>query len=377
MATSTSSPAILLLEDGSVHYGRSFGKKGTTSGEICFNTGMTGYQEVFTDPSYYGQVLIMNSVHIGNYGVKDSDIESNGVKIRGLIGRNLEEQFSRIQAKGSLNEYLAANGIVAIEGVDTRSLVAHVRVKGAMNCIISSEISDLAELKAQLKKTPNMDGLELASVVSTENEYEMGDPASDIRIAVLDYGVKQHILQCMVERGAYVRVFPAKTPLSHLHTFKPDGYFLSNGPGDPAPMDYAIPMVKEILREEKPLFGICLGHQLLALANDIPTFKMHHGHRGLNHPVKNLVTGRCEITTQNHGFGVDPAAVKKAKNIEITHVNLNDESIEGIRLKDRPAFSVQYHPEATPGPHDSRYLFDDFMALIRENKSGGGKKAKS
>jgi carbamoyl-phosphate synthase small subunit len=369
MATSNSIAAILLLEDGSVHYGRSFGKKGTTSGEICFNTGMTGYQEVFTDPSYYGQVLIMNSVHIGNYGVKDSDIESNGVKIRGLIGRNLEEQFSRIQAKGSLNEYLVANGIVAIEGVDTRSLVAHVRVKGAMNCIISSEISDLNELKAQLKKTPNMDGLELASVVSTEKEYELGNPASDIRIAVLDYGVKQHILDCMVERGAYVRVFPAKTPLSRLHEFNPDGYFLSNGPGDPAPMDYAIPMVKEILREEKPLFGICLGHQLLALANDIPTFKMHHGHRGLNHPVKNLITGKCEITTQNHGFGVDPAAVKKANHIEITHVNLNDESIEGIRLKGRPAFSVQYHPEATPGPHDSRYLFDDFISMIREKKT--------
>jgi len=367
MSTSTSSfAAILLLEDGTIHHGRSFGKKGTTSGEICFNTGMTGYQEVFTDPSYYGQVLIMNSVHIGNYGVKDSDIESNSVKIRGLIGRNLEEQFSRIQAKGSLDEYLKANNIVCIEGVDTRALVAHVRVKGAMNCIISSEISHIDELKALLAKTPSMDGLELASVVSTEKEYELGDPASSIRIAVLDYGVKQHILQCMVERGAYVKVFPARTPLDRLREFSPNGYFLSNGPGDPAPMGYAIPMVKEILKEKKPLFGICLGHQLLALANDIPTFKMHHGHRGLNHPVKNLVTGRCEITTQNHGFGVDPVAVKKAANIEITHVNLNDDSIEGIRLKDRPAFSVQYHPEATPGPHDSRYLFDEFIALIRK-----------
>jgi carbamoyl-phosphate synthase small subunit len=329
---------------------------------------MTGYQEVFTDPSYYGQVLIMNSVHIGNYGVKDSDIESDSVKIRGLIGRNLEEQFSRKQAKGSLDEYLKANNIVCIEGVDTRSLVAHVRVKGAMNCVISSEITDLEALKALLAKTPSMDGLELASVVSTEKEYELGDPKADIRIAVLDYGVKQHILQCMVERGAYVKVFPAKTPLDQLKVFKPHGYFLSNGPGDPAPMDYAIPTVKAILKEKKPLFGICLGHQLLALANDIPTFKMHHGHRGLNHPVKNIITGKCEITTQNHGFGVDPDAVKKAANIEITHLNLNDESIEGIRLKDRPAFSVQYHPEATPGPHDSRYLFDDFIELIKKHK---------
>jgi carbamoyl-phosphate synthase small subunit len=366
--TTSHTPAILLLEDGSVHYGNAFGKKGTTAGEICFNTGMTGYQEVFTDPSYYGQVLIMNSVHIGNYGVKESDIESAGVKIRGLIGRNLEEQFSRIQAKGSLDEYLKANDVVCIEGVDTRSLVAHVRVKGAMNCVISSAISDIGELKAVLAATPSMDGLELASAVSTDKEYELGDPASSVRVAVLDYGVKQHILQCMVERGAFVKVFPARTALSRLKEFQPSGYFLSNGPGDPAPMDYAIPTVKEILREKTPLFGICLGHQLLALANDIPTFKMHHGHRGLNHPVKNLITGRCEITTQNHGFGVDPQAVRKAANIEITHVNLNDESIEGIRLKDRPAFSVQYHPEATPGPHDSRYLFDDFIGMIKNNQ---------
>ena len=365
--TTSFSPAVLLLEDGTVHHGQAFGKKGTTAGEICFNTGMTGYQEVFTDPSYYGQILIMNSVHIGNYGVRDSDIESDTVKIRGLIARNLEEQFSRLMAKGSLDDYLKANNIVCIEGVDTRSLVAHVRVKGAMNCVISSEITDVNELKAVLKKTPNMDGLELASVVSTEKEYELGDPNSPLRVAVLDFGVKKHILQCMVDRGAYVRVFPAKTTLERLKAFQPSGYFLSNGPGDPAPMEYAIPVVKEILREKKPLFGICLGHQLLALANDIPTFKMHHGHRGLNHPVKNLVTGRCEITTQNHGFGVDPEAVRKAANIEVTHVNLNDESIEGIRLKDRPAFSVQYHPEATPGPHDSRYLFDDFLELIRKH----------
>jgi len=374
MSTTTShQSAILLLEDGSVHYGTAFGKKGTTSGEICFNTGMTGYQEVFTDPSYYGQILIMNSVHIGNYGVKDSDVESDSIKIRGLIGRNLEEQFSRKQAKGSLDEYLKANNIVCIEGVDTRALVAHVRMKGAMNCVISSDLesgvkpsaADIERLKAVLAQTPCMDGLELASIVSTQQEYELGDPQSDIRIAVLDFGVKQHILQCMVDRGAFVKVFPARTPLSRLKEFRPNGYFLSNGPGDPAPMDYAIPTVKEILNEKSPLFGICLGHQLLALANDIRTFKMHHGHRGLNHPVKNLITGLCEITTQNHGFGVDPEAVKKAKNVEITHVNLNDESIEGIRLKDRPAFSVQYHPESTPGPHDSRYLFDDFINMIR------------
>lgn len=367
-ASSTNQTAVLVLADGSVHIGQAFGKIGTTSGEICFNTGMTGYQEVFTDPSYYGQVLIMNSVHIGNYGVKDGDVESDGVKIRGLIGRNLEDQFSRIQAKGSLDDYLKANNIVCIEGVDTRALVTQVRLKGAMNCIISSEILDVAELKKQLTAVPDMDGLELASVVSTEQTYEAGNPGSDVRIAVLDYGVKKNIVQCMIERGAYVKVFPAKTSLQTLKEFSPSGYFLSNGPGDPAAMDYAVETVKEILKEGKPTFGICLGHQLLALANGIPTFKMHHGHRGLNHPVKNLMTGKCEITTQNHGFGVDPVSVRKNEDVEVTHINLNDDSIEGIRLRNRPVFSVQYHPEATPGPHDSRYLFDEFIGLIRNSK---------
>lgn len=365
--TETQRPAILLLEDGTICHGKAFGAIGTTTGEICFNTGMTGYQEVFTDPSYFGQILIMNSVHIGNYGVKDEDVESNSVKISGLIGRNLEETYSRRQAKGSLSDYLKANKIVSIEEVDTRALVAEIRTKGAMNCIISSEILDVEILKKKLAEVPNMAGLELASQVSTKAAYEMGDTKSKIRIAVLDYGVKQHILHCMVDRGAYVKVFPAKSKLKELKEFNPSGYFISNGPGDPAAMDYAIDTVKDILKEDKPVFGICLGHQLLALANDIPTFKMHHGHRGLNHPVKNIITGKCEITTQNHGFGVDPEAVKKAKNVEITHMNLNDQSIEGIRIKNKPAFSVQYHPESTPGPHDSRYLFDEFIGMIKNN----------
>lgn len=362
-------PAVLVLADGTVAHGRSFGAIGTTTGEICFNTGMTGYQEVFTDPSYFGQILIMNSAHIGNYGVKDGDVESDGVKISGLIGRNLEETYSRKMAKGSLHEYLKANNVVSIEGVDTRALVAEVRTKGAMNCIISSETTDVELLKKKLAEVPDMAGLELASKVSTKESYELGDANSDIRIAVMDYGVKRNILACIVERGAYVKVFPAKTSLEEVKQFQPHGYFISNGPGDPAPMDYAVATLKQILKEEKPVFGICLGHQLLALANDIPTFKMHHGHRGLNHPVKNLISGRSEITTQNHGFGVDPEAVRKAEHIEITHVNLNDQSIEGIRVKGKPAFSVQYHPEATPGPHDSRYLFDEFIAMIRAQKN--------
>ena len=367
--STTTQQAILILEDGTVHYGKAFGLIGTATGEICFNTGMTGYQEVFTDPSYFGQVLIMNNVHVGNYGVKDGDVESKYVKIRALIGRNLEDQYSRKLANGSLEDYLKQNKIVAIEDVDTRALVTHVRTKGAMNCIISSEILDVEELKKVLAKVPSMDGLELASVVSTTEAYELGDPASKIRIAVMDYGVKEHILECMVARGAYVKVYPAKTGITELKAFNPDGYFISNGPGDPAAMDYAVETVKEVMKENKPVFGICLGHQLLALAHDIPTFKMHHGHRGLNHPVKNLVTGRCEITTQNHGFGVDPEAVKKADHIEITHVNLNDSSIEGIKIKGKPAFSVQYHPESTPGPHDSRYLFDDFIQLIKDHNA--------
>ena len=365
----SSTPAVLVLADGTVHHGHAFGAIGTTTGEICFNTGMTGYQEVFTDPSYFGQILIMNTAHVGNYGVKELDVESDSIKISGLIGRNLEALYSRRQATASLQEYLQQSGVVSIQGVDTRSLVAHIRTKGAMNCIISSETTDIEALQSKLKAVPNMDGLELASKVSTTKPYELGNSASDIRIAVMDYGVKRNILQCMVERGAHVKVFPARTSLQEVKHFNPDGYFISNGPGDPAPMDYAVSLVKEVMKEEKPLFGICLGHQLLALANDIPTFKMHHGHRGLNHPVKNLETGRSEITTQNHGFGVDPAAVKKADHIQVTHVNLNDQSIEGIRVKGKPAFSVQYHPEATPGPHDSRYLFDQFIDLIRASKN--------
>ncbi|MEK7200237.1 MAG: glutamine-hydrolyzing carbamoyl-phosphate synthase small subunit, partial [Bacteroidota bacterium] len=338
-------PAILVLADGHVFHGFSFGKTGTATGEICFNTGMTGYQEVFTDPSYAGQILIMNNVHIGNYGVKSTDIESSSVKIRGLIARNLEEQYSRLQAEGDLNEYLKANHIVAIEDIDTRALVAHIRTKGAMNCIISTEVLDIAKLKAALAKVPDMDGLELASTVSTTEEYELGDKNASLKVAVLDFGVKQHILQCLVSRGAHVRVHPAKTSFQRLKEFNPGGYFISNGPGDPSAMPYAITTLKDILQDNKPVFGICLGHQLLALANGIPTFKMHHGHRGLNHPVKNIITGQCEITTQNHGFGVDPEAVRNHPDVEITHVNLNDDSIEGIRLKNRPVFSVQYHPE--------------------------------
>lgn len=357
--------AILILEDGNIFHGRAFGKKGTTTGEICFNTGMTGYQEVFTDPSYYGQIVIMNNVHIGNYGINYNEVESDSIKVKGIIGRNLEEQYSRFAADNSLQEYFEKQNVVAIDGVDSRALVIHIRESGAMNCIISSENKNIDELKKILAAVPSMGGLELASAVSTKAEYTLGNENSELRVAVMDYGIKKNILNCLVERGAYVKVFNAKTSFEELEKFNPSGYFISNGPGDPEPMLYAVDTVKQILNSRKPFFGICLGQQLLALANDIPTFKMHHGHRGLNHPVKNIITGKCEITTQNHGFGVDADAVRKNDNIEVTHINLNDDSVEGIRLKDRPAFSVQYHPESTPGPHDSRYLFDEFFTMLR------------
>lgn len=367
MINTNTTKATLLLTDGTVITGTSFGMIGTTTGEICFNTGMTGYQEVFTDPSYYGQILIMNCVHTGNYGVKEGDVESDSVKVKGVIGRNLEEKYSRFMAEDSLQSYFEKQKVVAINGVDTRALVAHIRTKGAMNCIISSETDDIEILKKQLDEVPSMDGLELASAVSTQETYTLGDEQSDLRVAVLDFGIKRNILNCLVERGVYVKVYNAKTSFEELEKFNPSGYFISNGPGDPSPMDYAIKTVKQIMVTDKPLFGICLGHQLLALANDIPTFKMNNGHRGLNHPVKNIITGKSEISTQNHGFGVDAKAVQDNPNVEITHVNLNDDSIEGIRIKNKKAFSVQYHPEATPGPHDSRYLFDDFVEMMRKS----------
>lgn len=362
----TQIPAVLLLEDGTVFHGFAAGKIGTTTGEICFNTGMTGYQEIFTDPSYFGQLLVATNVHIGNYGTKQRESESGSIKIAGLICREFTIPYSRVQADQSIQSYFESEGLVGITGVDTRAIVRHIRSKGAMNAIISSETSDLDVLRAQLSQAPPMDGLELASKVSTPVAYTAGNPSAPIRVAALDFGIKQNILDCLTERGCFVKVFPAKTPVEELRAFQPHGYFLSNGPGDPSAMDYAISTAKSVLDDNKPLFGICLGHQLLALASDIPTFKMHHGHRGINHPVKNLATGHCEITSQNHGFGISPDHVRaNLDRIEITHVNLNDDSIEGIRIKGKPAFSVQYHPEASPGPHDARYLFDQFVQSMQ------------
>ena len=309
----------------------------------------------------------MLAVFVVSGRVNGVDVESNSVKVRGVICKNLEDKFSRYLANGSLKEYFEQQNVVAIDNIDTRSLVAYIRSKGAMNCIISSANLDINSLKSALAEVPSMNGLELASGISTKENYELGNGNPGKRVAVLDLGIKKNILNCLTERGLHVKVFNARTTFKELEEFNPDGYFISNGPGDPAPMEYAVNTIKQILEKNKPLFGICLGHQLLALANNIPTFKMNHGHRGLNHPVKNLVTGRSEITTQNHGFGIDLESVKANNNIEVTHVNLNDNSIEGIRIKNKKAFSVQYHPEGTPGPHDSRYLFDDFVRILNEN----------
>jgi carbamoyl-phosphate synthase small subunit len=361
--------AYLLLQDGTLFTGKAFGATGTAGGEIAFNTSMTGYQEIITDPSYTGQVLILNNCYTGNYGVKDVDVESKGVTISGLICKNISQRDSRPMADDTLSNYLKANNIVCIYDIDTRALVTHIRQCGAMNCIIATDESSIEDLKAKLTALPTMEGLELSSSISTKESYTLGNENAKYKIAVFDYGVKKNILQCMVERDAYVKVFPAKTSISEVQSFAPDGYFISNGPGDPATMDYAVQTVKEILETNKPLFGICLGNQLLGLAMGIPTYKMHAGHRGGNHPVYNTQTGLSEISTQNHGFAIDSESVKNNKDVELTHFNLNDGSIEGIRLKNKPAFSVQYHPEATPGPHDSRYLFDDFIKMVAEYKA--------
>lgn len=370
MQAKTINKAILLLDDGSVYEGLAAGKQGTTSGEICFNTGMTGYQEIYTDPSYFGQIIVNTNVHVGNYGIKDDDAESDKVQIAGMICKSFVSDYSRNLADDDINNYFQNEGITCIYDIDTREIVKKIRDKGAMNCIISSEDLDVKSLKAKLAKVPSMEGLELASKVTTPNVYNLGDENATVQIAVLDFGTKKNILECLASRGAYLKVFPAKTKIEELEKFGADGYFLSNGPGDPSAMTYAIDTVKQLLKKKKPIFGICLGHQLLALASDVSTYKMHHGHRGINHPVKNLLTGTCEITSQNHGFAVNADEIEKRSDIiEVTHINLNDNTIEGISLKNQPAFSVQYHPEAAPGPHDSRYLFDQFIELIKKQNS--------
>jgi carbamoyl-phosphate synthase small subunit len=345
--------------------GKAIGKQGTSGGEICFNTGMTGYQEIYTDPSYYGQIIVNTTAHIGNYGTVSEEQESDSPKISGLVVNEFSEEFSRKTAKESLQAYLEKHGVVGISDIDTRQLVRYIRSKGAMNALISSVLTP-EQMKEEIRKVPSMDGLELSSLVSTKKPYFFGDPKATYKIAALDVGIKTNILRNLAERNCYVQVFPAKTTFAEMDRWEPQGYFISNGPGDPSVMDYAIKTVKEILESDKPVFGICLGQQLLALACGLSTYKMHHGHRGLNHPVKNLVTGLGEITSQNHGFAVSEKSLENVKDVEVTHLHLNDNTIMGLRLKNKKAFSVQYHPEASPGPHDSRYLFDQFVEMVKE-----------
>ncbi len=360
------SPAILLLADGTVFHGLAAGAIGIATGEIAFNTGMTGYQEIFTDPSYFGQILVMAPSHIGNYGSHDEEIESDTIKIAGLVTKKFSGNFSRVGASGSLQSYFERDGKVGIREVDTRSLIRHIRNKGAMNALISSTEQDVDKLKDMLAKVPSMEGLELSSKVSSKEAYDVGDQNADLRVAVLDLGAKKNIVRCLVERGCLCRIFPMYTTLAEMEAWSPNGYMLSNGPGDPGAMGETVGLVKEIVDTKRPVFGICLGHQLLALSQGLKTVKMFNGHRGINHPVKNLISGKGEITSQNHGFVVDLHSAEASDEVEVTHVHLNDNTLAGIRLKNKPAFSVQYHPESSPGPHDSRYLFDDFVKVLSQ-----------
>ncbi len=359
--------AVVMLADGALFWGRATGLDGSATGEICFNTGMTGYQEIFTDPSYFGQLMVTTNAHIGNYGTKKDEVESDSIKIEGLICKNFSSYHSRPAADQSLYRYFEAQGKVLISGVDTRALVRYIRDKGAMNAIISTETDDLELLRNKLKEVPSMEGLELASKVTTQVPYDY--PAVDgekHRVAVLDLGVKRNILRHLAKRGCSLRVFPMESSLSEILAWNPDGLFVSNGPGDPAAMNNTIALVKAMVESGKPVFGICLGHQLIALAEGLETYKLHQGHRGINHPVLNLATGKGEITTQNHGFVVSRESLSQANHLEETHRHLNDQGVQGLRLKNKPVFSVQYHPEAFPGPHDSEYLFDQFVNTLRQ-----------
>ncbi len=361
--------ALILLADGTIFYGKAVGNKdGTAFGEVCFNTGMTGYQEIFTDPSYYGQLMVTTNAHIGNYGTQTEEVESEGIKIAGLICRNFSYPYSRAAADKSLEDFLNDHNLLAISDVDTRALVSYIRDNGAMNAVISTEVDNIEDLKKQLAEVPDMKGLELSSKVSTAEPYFFGDPDATYKISALDLGIKRNILRNLAKRDCYIKVFPYDSTFEEMKSFNPDGYFLSNGPGDPEPLSAAIQLTKEIIDAKVPLFGICLGHQVIALANGISTYKMHHGHRGINHPIMNLLTGKGEITSQNHGFAINREEAEAHPEIEITHVHLNDHTAAGIRMKDKPVFSVQYHPEASPGPHDADYLFDQFISSIKDHK---------
>ncbi|MFK7000611.1 glutamine-hydrolyzing carbamoyl-phosphate synthase small subunit [Flavobacterium oreochromis] len=369
MQHTTKQSAILLLADGTIFHGKSIGISGKTFGEVCFNTGTTGYQEIFTDPSYFGQIMVTTNAHIGNYGVNSKEIESDKIMISGLVCKNFSHFHSRPDSESNLFDYFQKQNLICISDVDTRALVSYIRDNGAQNAVICTDGTSIEELKKELAVTPDMKGLELASKVSTTMPYFFGNENATYKISALDLGIKKNILRNLAQRDCYIKVFPYNASFEELKEFNPDGYFLSNGPGDPDPLHNAQEVARQILSEDKPLFGICLGHQVIALANGVSTYKMFNGHRGINHPVKNLISGRGEITSQNHGFAVNKEELENHNELEITHVHLNDNTVAGMRMKNKKCFSVQYHPEASPGPHDSSYLFDQFVLNIKENKN--------
>lgn len=366
--------AILLLEDGTVFEGRSFGAKSYKCGEVVFNTSMTGYQEILTDLSYNEQIITMTYPLIGNYGTNRQDWESRKIFAAGFIVKENCDYPSNWRNKNLLADYLKKNNVVGLEGIDTRKLVKHIRIKGAMKGIISSAELNVKILKKKLDDYPGLVGRDIVKDVTAARAYKWekgvidvlagteNKPAKKYKVIAFDYGIKHNILRLLRSHGCDVLVVPADTSAGQVLVQKPDGVFLSNGPGDPAAVTYAIRTIRELLGKV-PVFGICLGHQLLALALGGKTYKLKFGHRGANHPVKNLKTGKIEITSQNHGFCVDLKSLKN-KNVELTHINLNDNTLEGFRCKNIPAFCVQYHPEASPGPHDSRYLFEMFTGLM-------------
>lgn len=368
MKYTTRQKAILLLADGTIFHGKSIEISGTTTGEVCFNTGMTGYQEIFTDPSYYGQIMVATNAHIGNYGVNDHETEADRIMISGLVVKNFSFNQSRPSAAGSLEDYFKKQNLVVISDVDTRALVSYIRDHGAQNAVISTDGKSIEELKQILNDVPDMVGLELASVVSTKEPYFVGNSDAKFKVAALDLGIKKNILRNLVKRDCYVKVFPFDATFEEMSAFNPDGYFLSNGPGDPEPLENAQQVAKDILEKDAPLFGICLGHQVIGLANGISTYKMFNGHRGINHPIGNLLTGHGEITSQNHGFAVNKEELEAHPDFEITHLHINDQTVAGMRMKNKNCFSVQYHPEASPGPHDASYLFDQFIENMQKQK---------
>jgi len=362
--------AKLALANGVVFTGESFGAEGETAGEVVFNTSMIGYQEILTDPSYCGQIVTMTYPHIGNYGINPEDVESSKPQVAGFVVREYSKFYSNFRATESLGDYLKRNGVIGIEGLDTRKLTRIIRDVGAMNAVISTTDLDDASLVRKAKAFPSMAGLDLAKVVTTKAPYKFsanGKSGWKYGVVAYDYGIKTNILRKLYERGCDVTIVPANFPAEEVLKLDPDGIFLSNGPGDPAAVTYAIDSIKSLIGK-KPIFGICLGHQILALASGAKTFKMKFGHRGANHPVKNLLNGTVEVTSHNHGFAVDPESL--TSDYEVTHIDLNDNILEGFRHKSLPLFCVQYHPEASPGPHDSDYLFDEFTNMMDQVKVG-------